>query len=250
VRSAVFDSVRRRWPLVAVAVAAGAAVLLAAISLSGTVSSGAAGDAALPATHAVAANTEQRRAEPSPARQNSAAAVSAATGSHASERTLSSEQLRDLHAALEGHPQREAEIERIGEYLLFAGDVEQLRALLATGAAASNAEAQELARRIDSALAERLARREVTADEALLIKQQVLTVLQPNAAARASQQQQWQARLPANAAPSAQEAEYLNRQAALVAEWQAQPEATRDPRQLEDRLDALRRSHFETAPSR
>ena len=114
-------------------------------------------------------------------------------------------------------------------------------------------ERRTLAQALDAGLDDRLAQRELSAGEARLIKIAVLEALQPDAPQRAAALQQWEQRIAAATPPdtsdAARNAAYQQRQADLVAAWSARPVAQRDPRVLEQQLDALRQASFGAASS-
>lgn len=143
---------------------------------------------------------------------------------------------------------RPDELERLRAHFEFADAVRRLR-----DGVPGSAGQQAAAREVDAGLPARLAARELSAGEARLLKLAVLEVLQPEPAARTAALARWEsdaaaARDRAPAAPAqraaARDAEFLRRQQALVAAWQAQPAAARDPRALERDLERLRRSVY------
>lgn len=164
---------------------------------------------------------------------------------------MSAEQWQALQASLADHPQREAELARITTLMGFRHDVARLRALRREGHATP--EWQALAQRVQAGLPARLAAREISAAEALALQAAVLEVLQPDAGRRAEQLTQWRASQaaaqPANA-PDARELAFQRGQTALLAAWQAEPAAQRDPAQLQARIEALRHSLFEAPAAR
>lgn len=159
---------------------------------------------------------------------------------------LSHQQWQQLQDSLAGRADREAELARILGYLGFAHELRLLEQRVDADPAAARARAA----RLSAALPERLARSELTAPEALALKQRLLEWTQPDPAQRATELARWrgeqQARADAAADPARRAADdrYLARQAELVAAWQALPEARRDPRTLESELDAERRRHY------
>lgn len=177
-------------------------------------------------------------------------------------RGVSAEQWRQVREALAEHSDRDAELARIGAFLSYQSDVERLRELRQRGAARSAAESAELralAQSIDAGLSERLARKEMTAGEALALRSAVLEALQDGETASpvqiALRQQQLLAwgqdlarRATAARKPDPREQRFGVEQAALVAAWQARPEAQRDPRELEQALEALRLRSFPAQP--
>lgn len=177
-------------------------------------------------------------------------------------RGVSAEQWRQVREALAEHSDRDAELARIGAFLSYQADVERLRELRQRGTARSAAETAELralAQSLDAGLPDRLARNELTAGEALALRSAVLEALQDGDAASpvqvALRQQQllaWGQDLARQAQaahrPDPREQRFGAEQAALVAAWQAKPEAQRDPRELEQALEALRQRSFPARP--
>lgn len=164
---------------------------------------------------------------------------------------LSAEQWQALQASLAGHPQREAELARITALMGFRHDVARLRALRRDGHATP--EALALAQRVQAGLPARLAAREISAADAQALQAAALDVLQPDAGRRAEQLAQWRAALAAAQpaeAPDARELAFQRGQVALLAAWQAEPAAQRDPAQLQGRIEALRQSLFEAPAAR
>jgi hypothetical protein len=168
---------------------------------------------------------------------------------------LSAEEWRQLQAALAGHPQREAELARIGAYMAYMRSVERFRQLRGQAREPGSpppAELQALARTLEAELPQHLERGELSAGEAMQLRLATQEVLQPDAAARQAALALWQQGLAQAAAqkrqPDPREAQFQQRQAALVAAWSAQPPEQRDPRALEAQLDALRQSIFTPAP--
>lgn len=154
---------------------------------------------------------------------------------------LTAEQWSTIEAELAAHPTPAAERQRLRDYFGWSDAVRRWR-----GARHDFA----LARQVDAGLADRLARSEVSVPEARQLKAALLQTLQPDEAGRSAALQAFEAGLPASAGPSAQEHAFQQDQAALVAAWQAQPVAQRDPAALTRQLEALRRSHFQKESTR
>jgi hypothetical protein len=137
---------------------------------------------------------------------------------------------------------RPNELQRLRAHFTYADLLQRFRAAPHSAAA----ERLALAQALDVGLDERLRQREVGVGEARLIKTAVLELLQPDAAQRAQALRQWEAAmaaaLPADTRHASDNAAFQRHQAELVAAWQAQPAAARDPRQLEQQLDALRQA--------
>jgi len=157
-----------------------------------------------------------------------------------------------LQESLKDHPQREAEIARISEYMAFQSRLDRYRSLRAQTDSAAQASARELAGGLLDGLPTHAARGELSAAEALLVQGALIDTLLPDDAARALRRDQERKRL-ADALPAAPDeqataernARFLREQAALVAAWQAQPPARRDPHALEASIAALRQSIFD-----
>lgn len=160
---------------------------------------------------------------------------------------VSAEQWAEARRALADHPQRDAELARIGEYLAFQSDVERFTRLRAHGKAPTP-ELTALARSLEARLPVRLARGEMHAGEAQLLKAAVLDATEPDARLRRAALTAWSAaeaaRASASSRPDPREAAYITQQEALAAAWRQLPESERDPKQLEAQLEALRRKTF------
>ena len=161
---------------------------------------------------------------------------------------LSPEQWQQLQQALADHPQRDAEMARIGAYMAYMNTAQRFRELRQQAAgAAPGEELQALAHTLESGLQEHLDRGEMTAGEALLLRSATQEVLQPDSALRQQALVLWQQGLASAQAartPDAREAAFAQQQAALVAKWSALPAAQRDPQALEAQLDTLRQGIF------
>ena len=156
---------------------------------------------------------------------------------------VTAEQWRHAQHAMADHPAREAELARLADYLAFKNRADRFQALRQQPGAAG-AELAELAHLLDSALPERLARREVGAGEARLLKLALLQVIQPDELLRSQALAGW-ARSEAQLASGRQgsdprDAQWQRRQAEATSAWLAQPEALRDPKALEAQLQTLR----------
>jgi len=145
-----------------------------------------------------------------------------------------------VQQALAQHPQREAELRRIGQLLSYQSRVRRFQEARQSGAPAT--ELRALARQLDGELDQHLANNEVSAGEAQTLKAALLEQLQPDTAARAMALAAWR-RQQAAAAPSQpdpRDATYLQAQASTVAAWQARPAAQRNEAQLSQQLRTLR----------
>lgn len=151
-----------------------------------------------------------------------------------------------LEQELAGRP---AELARLRAHFEFAEAVRALR-----DGVPGSAERRAAAQAVDAGLHARFAARELSAGEARLLKIAALAELEPDPAARDAALARWQqdlatgaeaARTEAQAVAAARDAEFLRRQQAAVAAWQAQPAAQRDPQALERELERLRRSLYD-----
>lgn len=167
-------------------------------------------------------------------------AIAPATASAAPPPGVTPEQWAVLLAELQGRPDAAAETDRLRAYFAWSDAVQRWR-----GARHDPA----LAGAVDAGLHDRLARREVSAAEARLLKAALLETLEPDPARRPAALQAFDAGLPATAGPDAHQRQFQQRQAALVAAWQARPAAERDPAALARQLEALRRIHFAQNPA-
>lgn len=150
------------------------------------------------------------------------------------------EQWAALLAELKGRPDAAAETERLRAYFEWSDAVQRWR-----GARDDPA----LAGAVDAGLSARLDRREVSAAEARLLEAALLETLEPDPSRRLAALQAFDAGLPTAAGPDARQRQFQQRQAALVATWQARPAAERDPAALARQLEALRRTHFAQNPA-
>lgn len=218
-----------RLPLIAILAAASAAVLVWGLHRP----EGAPAAAAPAAIGPPSAAAPVRVPDPAPAPAGVAAAAPPAG--------LTVEQWAAVEAGLATHPQPAAERQRLRSYFEWSDAVRRWR-----GARHDFA----LAQRVDAGLADRLANDEVSVPEARQLKAALLQTLVADEAGRVATLQAFDAGLPATAGPSAHEQAFQQRQAALVAAWQAKPAAQRDPAALTRQLEALRRSHFQEESTR
>jgi hypothetical protein len=174
---------------------------------------------------------------PAPGRAEPAAVVPAG---------LTPDEWQQLREDLANHPQREAELARISQLMLFHKRVQQFRELRSAGTATGPLRA--LAQAIDAEMHTHLQNNELSAGEARLLKAALLEVLQPDALQRQAALAQWaageSALVAAQHQDDAREVQYKQKEAELLAAWQARPAAQRDPRELETQLEALRRQVF------
>ncbi|HSI47918.1 MAG TPA: hypothetical protein VLA61_06595 [Ideonella sp.] len=169
-----------------------------------------------------------------------AAATPSATTSAGTPEGVSAADWAKVQQALAQHPQREAELSRIGQLLTYQSRVRRFQEARQGGAPAT--ELRTLARQLDGELDQHLANNEISAGEAQTLKAALLEQLQPDTAARALALVAWR-RQQAAAAPSQpdpRDASYLQAQASTVAAWQAKPAAQRNEAQLSQQLRTLR----------
>jgi hypothetical protein len=158
---------------------------------------------------------------------------------------MSDSLLAQLRESLADHPEREKEVARIYEYLLYQRTLQRYELRRSLGA--PSAELLALARQLDAGIDMRLMRNEVSAGEAQLLKSALLEMLEPDQSRRGTVLDLWkrmhlERQATANADPRV--AEYEQRQAEIIAAWRAQPEIQRDRDELQGRLDALREVVF------
>lgn len=149
-----------------------------------------------------------------------------------------------LRAEMARRPDGAQELRRLAAYYRFADGADRFRD--ARARAPGDPQTTALARTLDATLDERLRQGEVSAPEARLFKIALLEQLESDPVERQRKLAEWQQQQEAShhAAASSHEQEFLQRQAALVAAWQALPPAQRDPKQLHDQLQALRTASF------
>jgi hypothetical protein len=157
---------------------------------------------------------------------------------------VSAEQWLQLQQALRHDPQRQGELARIADYLAFSNRMERFNSLRAERI--PSPELAPLAHQLDRELDLHIDRKELNAGEALLLKSALLSVIEANPERRSTALQAWRAhRAPMSASlDDPRHTAFLQKQASLVAQWQAQPEAQRDPAQLQSQLEQLRLASF------
>jgi hypothetical protein len=201
-----------------------------------------------------AANTGLAPVRPTAEGTAPATELAAASGAIASPSGVTAEQWQSLRDSLADHPDRDRELARIAAYFEYRHAVQALRSPL-RDAANTNA-LRDAARRVDAGLADRIAQGEVTAGEALALKQAALEVLQPDSAQRALAIEQW--RTAQLSAPSttpiagddaARNILFRERQATLVTTHRALPASQRDAAKLAAQLQALRTEIFDAPAS-
>jgi hypothetical protein len=189
----------------------------------------------------------QRAASPSAVAVQPNAAAASTSPEATTPPGASPAQWAQLQVELAGRPDGPAELQRLASYFGFADATQRFRRLRREQPASP--ELVTLARQLDGTLAERLQRQELSAPEARMLKVALLEVLLSDPVQRQRELQAWQASFqrPAAAADAAaRDAEFLRRQSELVAAWQARPPAQRNPRELEQQIEALRRTSYPT----
>jgi hypothetical protein len=236
---------RRRWLWAGPAGLAGA-LALAALALSTWWPV----ETSRPAAHhhpAVPVAALQPAASPPAAAVPAFTAAASASPDSATPPGVTPAQWAQLQAELAGRADGPAELQRLASYFAFADASQRFRRLRREQPASP--ELVTLARQLDGTLAERLQRQELSAPEARMLKVALLEVLLSDPVQRERELQAWQASFqrPAAAADAAaRDAEFLRRQSELVAAWQARPPAQRNPRELEQQIEALRRTSYPT----
>jgi pyruvate/2-oxoglutarate dehydrogenase complex dihydrolipoamide acyltransferase (E2) component len=102
-----------------------------------------------------------------------------------------------------------------------------------------NAQLVRLARALDAGLSHQLARDGIDPGDAVLLKADLLDVLEPDAQRRGEQFIGWYRRFQRIAGDAPQAADEP-RYSAIIAAWQAQPSEDRDAGELQEQLEALR----------
>jgi hypothetical protein len=150
-------------------------------------------------------------------------------------------QWQDLQEALKDHPGHVAELRRVAAYMAFKDSLARFQA--ARESPPDRPELQALAQQLDAELPTHLAQGDLSLAEAHALKGAVLQVLEPDADRRFERLAQWAQQPPPQGpavATSPRQAQHTQRQAAILATWQALPPEQRNPRQLQAELDALR----------
>jgi hypothetical protein len=153
---------------------------------------------------------------------------------------MSPSQWRDLQDALKDHPGHMAELHRVAAYMAFKDRLARFQA--AREQASEGPELQALAQQLDADLPTHLAQGDLSPAEAHALKGAVLQVLEPDTDRRFERLAQWAQQQPQGpaVATSPRQEQHTQRQAAILAAWQALPPAQRNPRQLQADLEALR----------
>lgn len=159
---------------------------------------------------------------------------------------FTSEEWAALKSATATAAQPAAELTRLIDYLRFQKGFAQWQAMQND---ADQATRRALGERLLAQVPDRLHRGEIGGGEAVLLQQALLADLEPDSAVRQQRLAQAQQALkvaapesdPAQQARDAGlQAEYRRREAAIVADFRARPEAQRDPARLEEELEAAR----------
>lgn len=159
-----------------------------------------------------------------------------------------------LKAAMAQTAHPRAELERVVKYLRFQKGVERWQSLQDS---ADVAYRRQLAAKLLDQVPERLRQGEVTMGEALMLQAALISDIEPDEALRTSRLAAAQDALKA-AAPqpdrtlvareAAQQVEYKRREAAILADYKAQPEDQRSQTKLEAALESARRSVYGAGP--
>ncbi len=158
-----------------------------------------------------------------------------------------------LTAAMSNQPNAKAEMERVVTYLRFQRSFEQWQALADSRDVAKR---HRLAESLLTQLPDRLAKAEVTMGEALLLSTALVTDLESNERLREQRLALMRGTLERSVPKPDQEqaardadlmAEFRRRESAIVAAYQALPEAKRDQTALARDLDAARQAVYGNA---
>ena len=157
-----------------------------------------------------------------------------------------------LKDAVGNKPDGAKELKRITAYLRYQRGFEQWQALQDSS---KTAERHALAQQLLDQLPERISNMEMTMGESLLICGVLLTDLEPDETVRTQKMEGCKTKLE-QLAPKLDSdqalrdaecrTEFLRRQAAIVAEYQAQPEAQRNQAKFEQDIEGARRSVYDS----
>jgi hypothetical protein len=159
------------------------------------------------------------------------------------------EQWSELQHRAQRAPNGSAESERLRSYVEYADALRRFQA--ARVRAGNDEDRKTLAKVVDEGLEMHLARREISLSEARRIKSAVLEELVEDPSRRSEALALWTSRHELVRGSDRAEAEaqrkrqFQREQQALVQAWQAQAPTQRDPRALEEQLEALRRASFQ-----
>jgi hypothetical protein len=163
---------------------------------------------------------------------------------------FSAEEWTSLKDAMAKTVNPQAEMTRVVAYLRFQKGFDQWQTLKDSPDAALR---QQLAQRLMDQVPERVSQGEMTMGEALMLSTALLNDVESTDDARKQRLEQVQAILTA-AAPKPDEqqqardaallTEYKRREAAIVADYQAKPEAQRNQAKLEEALESARRAVY------
>ncbi|HIV72604.1 MAG TPA: hypothetical protein H9903_16840 [Candidatus Aquabacterium excrementipullorum] len=157
-----------------------------------------------------------------------------------------------LKEAVGNKPDGVKELKRITAFLRYQRGFEQWQALQDSS---KTAERHALAQQLLDQLPDRIANMEMTMGESLLICGVLLTDLEPDEAARTQKMEACKTKLEGLAPKLDNEqalrdaecrTEFLRRQAAIVAEYQAQPESQRNQAKFEKDIETARRSVYDS----
>ena len=157
-----------------------------------------------------------------------------------------------LKEAVGNKPDGAKELKRITAYLRYQRGFEQWQALQDTS---KTAERHALGQQLLDQLPERLSNMEMTMGESLLICGVLLSDLEPDENLRTQKMEGCKAKLEQLAPKLDSEqalrdaecrTEFLRRQAAIVAEYQAQPESQRNQSKFEQDIEGARRSVYDS----
>lgn len=208
--------------------------------------------------------SSNRAADPAPPAAVSAAApapgpgpvvnlsVPPAEGSDGRPADFTPDEWHSLKEAVGNKPDGAKELKRITAFLRYQRGFEQWQALQDSS---KTAERHALAQQLLDQLPDRIANMEMTMGESLLICGVLLTDLEPDETVRTQKMEACKTRLE-QLAPKLDNAqalhdaecrtEFLRRQAAIVAEYQAQPEAQRNQAKFEKDIESARRAVYDS----
>jgi len=115
-----------------------------------------------------------------PVAEAASAAASATTPADPVPEGLSEAQWKDLQLVLKDHPNRDAELARVAEFVAYESRLQRFQQLSATPATEQSPEARELARTLLEQLPIRIGNGEVSAPEAGALSERLLVTLHPD----------------------------------------------------------------------
>lgn len=181
-------------------------------------------------------------------------AIPAASASSVSAIALSAEEQASLWDAVKDQPNARAEFRRLQHYAVFHKRFERWQEMKS---GPISDERRALAQAIFDDVPAHLEREEMMAGEAMMVQMAMLEDLEPDPARREARGAQVRAQLEAQVSKSDKDdslkhvddqrkmEQYKAREAAILSQWQALPEAQRDKQALTEQLDAVRSEIFD-----